>query len=90
MLDTITGSTDLRDWVGTLVCPLTDHLAASAPQLVPRFAAQAMADPTTAIIVTKDALTSPQLVHAMKRINQRLPDLPDGFALNGLRWRATC
>jgi AcrR family transcriptional regulator len=77
MLDTIAGSTDLRDWVGTLVCPLTDHLAALGnPSWYARFAAQAMADPNYRQIVTKDALTSPQLVHAMKGINQRLPDLP--------------
>jgi AcrR family transcriptional regulator len=77
MLDRIAGSTELRDWVGTLVCPLTDHLAAIGnPSWYARFAAQAMADPNYRHVVTKDALTSPQLVQAMKGINHCIPDLP--------------
>src|SRR5271167_4130255 len=57
MLIDIGDSTELRDWVGTLVRPLTDHLAAlGAPSWYARFAAQAMADPAYRHIVTKDAL----------------------------------
>ena len=77
MLAEIAGSTELRDWVGTLVLPLTDHLAALGnPSWYARFAAQAMADPTYRQVVTKDALTSPELVAAITGINQCLPDLP--------------
>jgi AcrR family transcriptional regulator len=77
MLGEIVGSGELRDWVGTLVLPLTDHLAALGnPSWYARFAAQAMADPTYRQVVTKDALTSPELVAAIKGINQCLPDLP--------------
>ncbi|OBJ49241.1 TetR/AcrR family transcriptional regulator [Mycobacterium sp. 1423905.2] len=77
MLADIEDSAELRDWVGTLVRPLTDHLAAlGTPSWYARFAAQAMADPTYRHVVTKDALTSPRLVRAIDGINRCLPDLP--------------
>jgi Tetracyclin repressor-like, C-terminal domain len=76
MLASIGNSTALRDWVGTLVRPLTDHLAALGnPSWYARFAAQAMADPTYRQVVTKDALASPVLVQAIDGINRCLPDL---------------
>ena len=57
MLAGIESSTELRDWVGTLVRPLTDHLTALGnPSWYARFAALAMADPTYRQVVTKDAL----------------------------------
>jgi AcrR family transcriptional regulator len=77
MLTDIGDSTELRDWVGTLVRPLTDHLAAiGTPSWYARFAAQAMADPTYRHVVTKDALTSPMLVQTFDGIYRCLPDLP--------------
>jgi AcrR family transcriptional regulator len=70
-------STELRDWVSTLVRPLTDHLAVlGTPSWYARFAAQAMADPTYRHVVTKDALASPILVQTIEGINRCLPDLP--------------
>lgn len=77
MLGNIGGSTELRDWVGALVSPLTDHLAALGnPSWYARFAAQAMADPAYRQVVTRDALASPLLVAAIDGINRCLPDLP--------------
>jgi AcrR family transcriptional regulator len=77
MLAGIGNSDELRDWVGALVRPLTDHLRAlGVPSCYARFAAQAMADPTYRHVVTKDALTSPALVQAIEGINRCLPDLP--------------
>jgi AcrR family transcriptional regulator len=77
MLTSIEDSTDLRDWVGALVRPLTDHLQAlGTPSWYARFAAQAMADPTYRHVVTKDALASPLLVRTIDGINRCLPDLP--------------
>ena len=77
MLADVGDSTELRDWVGTLVRPLTDHLAAlGTPSWYARFAAQAMADPTYRQVVTKDALTSPMLVQTIDGINRCLPNLP--------------
>jgi AcrR family transcriptional regulator len=77
MLADIAHSNELRDWVGTLVRPLTDHLTAlGSPSWYARFAAQAMADPTYRQVVTKDALGSTGLVQAIDGINHCLPDLP--------------
>jgi AcrR family transcriptional regulator len=77
MLADIGDSNELRDWVGALVCPLTNHLAALGnPSWYARFAAQAMADPTYRQVVTKDALASPLLVQTIGGINRCLPDLP--------------
>ncbi len=77
MLDGIGDSAELRDWVGALVRPLTEHLAAlGTPSWYARFAAQAMADPTYRHVVTRDALTSPLLVRTIDGINRCLPDLP--------------
>src|SRR6516225_7774246 len=70
-------STDLREWVACLVCPLTEHLdELGNPTWYARFAAQAMADPAYHKIVVKDALASPSLVQVIKGINRCLPDLP--------------
>ena len=77
MLADIGDSSELRDWVGTLVRPLTDHLAALGnPSWYARFAAQAMADPAYRQVVTADALSSTVLVRAIDGINRCLPDLP--------------
>jgi AcrR family transcriptional regulator len=77
MVGGIGDSTELRDWVGTLVRPLTDHLTAlGTPTWYARFAAQAMADPIYRHVVTKDALSSPVLVQTIEGINRCLPDLP--------------
>jgi AcrR family transcriptional regulator len=77
MLGDIGDSTELRDWVSTLVRPLTEHLAALGnPSWYARFAAQAMADPTYHQVVSKDALASPMLVKTIDGINRCLPDLP--------------
>ena len=78
MVARMTESTDLREWVACLVCPLTEHLAELGnPSWYARFAAQAMADPAYHNIVTKDALASPSLVQVIKGINRCLPDLPN-------------
>ncbi len=77
MLAEVDGSTELRDWVGTLVHPLTEHLAdLGTPTWYARFAAQAMADPAYRKVVTKDALGSPLLVAALDGITRCLPELP--------------
>ncbi|HYB37145.1 MAG TPA: TetR/AcrR family transcriptional regulator [Mycobacterium sp.] len=70
-------STDMRDWVACLVCPLTEHLAElGSPSWYARFAAQVMTDPAYHDIVVKDALSSPSLVQVIDGINRCLPELP--------------
>jgi AcrR family transcriptional regulator len=72
----------MRDWVGCLVRPLTEHLAAlgsdGSPTWYARFAAQAMTDPAYYNIVVKDALSSPSLVQVIDGINRCIPHLPTG------------
>jgi AcrR family transcriptional regulator len=68
---------EMRDWVGCLVRPLTEHLAALGnPTWYARFAAQAMTDPAYYNIVVKDALSSPSLVEVIDGVNRCLPNLP--------------
>jgi AcrR family transcriptional regulator len=70
-------SAGMRDWVGCLVRPLTEHLAAIGnPSWYARFAAQAMTDPAYYNIIVKGALSSPSLVQVVDGINRCLPDLP--------------
>lgn len=77
MVAEVGDSTDLRDWVGCLVRPLTDHLAALGnPTWYARFAAQVMTDPAYHNIVVRDALSSPSLVQVIDGMNNCLPDLP--------------
>lgn len=77
MVADVGASPELRDWVGTLVRPLTGHLAALGnPSWYARFAAQAMADPAYRQVVTADALSSAVLVQTIDGINRCLPDLP--------------
>ncbi|MDV3127868.1 TetR family transcriptional regulator [Mycobacterium sp. 21AC1] len=77
MVDGAGDSADLRDWVGCLVRPLTDHLAALGnPTWYARFAAQVMTDPAYHSIVVRDALSSPSLVQVIDGMNSCLPDLP--------------
>ena len=70
---------EMRDWVGCLVRPLTEHLAALGnPTWYARFAAQAMTDPAYYNIVVKDALSSPSLVEVIDGVNRCLPNLSTG------------
>lgn len=71
------GGGELRDWVGCLVLPLTDHLTALGnPTWYARFAAQVMADPAYCQTITRDALALPALVRVLEGIHRCLPDLP--------------
>ncbi len=76
MVADIDTSSDMRAWVGCLVRPLTEHLAALGnPTWYARFAAQVMTDPAYYHIVVKDALSSPSLVQVIDGINHCLPEL---------------
>lgn len=70
-------SAGLREWVGALVLPFTDHLTALGnPTWYARFAAQVMADPAYYATVAQDALALPALVQVIEGINRCLPELP--------------
>lgn len=67
----------LRDWVGVLVYPLTEHLEAlGTPTSYARFAAQVMADPPCRDSVGSDAMTSELMLKTVRGINRCLPESP--------------
>ncbi|MEU0743622.1 TetR family transcriptional regulator [Streptomyces sp. NPDC006134] len=71
------GSTDVRDWVGCLVRPLYDHLAAlGSPTWYARFCAQVTTDPALRQIMAEESFTSPSLRHILDGLYRCLPELP--------------
>lgn len=84
-LEELDSSHELRDWIGVLVYPFTEHLEAlGAPTSYARFAAQAMADPTYRDLVVAGALTSDLMLKTVRGINRCLPDRPKRVRLG--RW----
>lgn len=72
------GSTDLRDWVGCMVRPLTEHLdALGSPTWYARFNAQVSADPALYEAVVPEISASPTLRTLLDGLNACLPGLPD-------------
>ncbi|MEV5884676.1 TetR family transcriptional regulator [Streptomyces sp. NPDC052020] len=70
-------STDVRDWVGCLVRPLYDHLAAlGSPTWYARFCAQVTTDPALRQIMAEESFASPSLRYILDRLYPCLPDLP--------------
>lgn len=77
MLDTVTGSTEVRDWVAVLVRPSMQHLAdLGNPTWFARFAAQVMTDPALRDIMTETSFSSPSLQQVLAGLNRCLPELP--------------
>lgn len=70
-------SDDIRDWIGCLVWPVADHLAAvGSPTWFARFAAQIMTDPTLRPIMTEESQSSPSLMRIVGNLHRCLPELP--------------
>ncbi|QEN16927.1 TetR family transcriptional regulator [Mycobacterium sp. ELW1] len=75
----------LRDWIGVLVHPLTEHLhALGAASTYARFAAQVMADPACREAVGSDAMTSERMLKTVRGINRCLPARPKRVRI--IRW----
>ncbi|WP_370507155.1 TetR/AcrR family transcriptional regulator [Mycobacterium sp. SA01] len=84
-LEEISSNQELRDWIGVLVYPFTEHLEAlGTPTSYARFAAQAMADPSYRELVVAGALTSDLMLKTVRGINRCLPDRPKRVRLG--RW----
>ena len=70
-------STDVRDWIGCLVRPVAEHLAAlGSPTWFARFGAQVMTDPALRQIMVDESLSSPSLVRIVEGLHRCLPELP--------------
>ncbi|WP_036567531.1 TetR/AcrR family transcriptional regulator [Nocardia sp. BMG51109] len=69
-------SGDLRDWVGCLVRPVTEHLAALGnPTWYARFSAQLMPDPAYRDLLSDESLTSRSLLRVIDGLQHSLPEL---------------
>ncbi|MEU0877240.1 TetR/AcrR family transcriptional regulator [Lentzea sp. NPDC005914] len=69
---------DVRSWIGCLVRPVTEHLAAvGSPTWFARFGAQVMTDPTLRPIIVEETQSSPSLVRLLAGLDACLPDLPE-------------
>lgn len=70
-------SGEVRDWVGCMVRPATEHLAALGnPTWFARFSAQVTTDPALRGIMADEALSSPSMVQTLEGMKRCLPDLP--------------
>ncbi|OXM59849.1 TetR/AcrR family transcriptional regulator [Amycolatopsis vastitatis] len=71
------GPTELRDWLGCLVYPTTEHLAElGTPTWFARFAAQTMTEPSLRAVIVDETLTSPSLARTLEGLYRCLPGLP--------------
>lgn len=76
---------DLRDWVGVVVYPLTEHLETlGTGSTYARFAAQVMADPVCRELVGSDSMTSELMLKTVRGINRCLPERPKRVRV--IRW----
>jgi AcrR family transcriptional regulator len=67
----------LRDWVGCLVHPSTEHLAElGTPSWFARFTAQVMTEPSLHPVLAAETLASPSLARTVGGLNRCLPELP--------------
>jgi AcrR family transcriptional regulator len=77
MLDEIGDSDELRDWVGCMVRPLTEHLASlGVPSWYARLAVQVMTDPALRAAITDEALDRQPLRRTLDGLTDRLASVP--------------
>jgi len=70
-------SNEVRDWVGCMVRPTTEHLETLGnPTWFARFSAQLMTDPALRDAMAGEALASPSLVRTLEGVKRCLPSLP--------------
>lgn len=75
-LEAVAGSTDLRDWVGCLVRPVTERLATlGTPSWNARFTVQVMADPVLRAVVSEEAVARPCLREILDGLGARVAHL---------------
>lgn len=73
----IDGSPDIRDWVGALVRPVTEHLdSLGVPSWNARMTVQVMTEPTMRDLVSEEACSRPYLRQILDGLGRCLADLP--------------
>jgi len=76
-LAAIKNSPHLRDWLGCLVLPITDHLEAlGSPSFYARFLAQTTTDPTLRKIVIEETVASAPMRETIEGLGRLMPTLP--------------
>lgn len=76
-LAAVDDSRDIRDWVGALVHPATEHLESlGTPTWSARMGAQVMTDPTMRSLVSEEACARPYLRQVLDGIGHCLVDVP--------------
>lgn len=74
----VDGSGDVRDWVGALVRPVTEHLASlGTPSWNARMTVQVMTDPAMRELVSEEACARPPLRQILDGLGRCLPEVPD-------------
>ncbi|MRG97542.1 TetR family transcriptional regulator [Polyangium spumosum] len=77
MLAEIKGSSELCDWIGCLVRPITEHLASlGSPSWYARFIAQATTDPALRQLVIAESSTSASMLETLEGLGRLMPVLP--------------
>jgi AcrR family transcriptional regulator len=70
-------SGQLRDWIGAMVRPSTDHLASlGAPTWFARFAVQVLADPQLRPLLLEETFATPTLGEILRGMDSCLAGLP--------------
>lgn len=78
MLAEIKGSSALRDWVGCLVRPTTEHLASlGSPSWYARFLAQALTDPALRRVMIEEMVASASMQEVIEGLARLTPILPE-------------
>jgi AcrR family transcriptional regulator len=77
LLAELDDASEVRDWVGCLVRPITEHLAALGnPTWYARFGAQVTTDPMLRAIMIDEALVRPSMQRVLEGLRGLLPELP--------------
>lgn len=77
MLVSIEGSSQLRDWLGCLVRPTTEHLESLGnPTWYARFCSQVLTDPVLRPIIIADMMASASMKKATEGLEPLIPNIP--------------
>jgi tetracycline repressor-like protein len=76
LLAEMDSSAGIRDWLGCLLYPWTDHFAQRGTTYFARVCAQAMADPALRAIIFEEARLSPTLRVTCDALTDLLPPMP--------------
>ncbi|WP_133901282.1 TetR/AcrR family transcriptional regulator [Actinophytocola oryzae] len=80
LLAQMDSSAGIRDWLGCLLHPWTDHFAQRSTTYFARVCAQAMADPTLRAVIFEEARQSPTLRATCDALDGYLPPMPEETA----------